>query len=206
MTRPYTAGNNTSENCTFENSTSENSATTGSSRRDFLKQGLVSAGLLTGAGIVSGLTGCSAVPITKTTSPLKLLRPKDIIILESLAPVVLADSFPKDPQQKAIALQRLMEKTDDFLFRSSPFNHGALAELFDLLYLPPTRIALAGVWNSWEDASDSSKEQFLSSWRDSSFGLFRTGYTQITQLLSICWYKDPQNWNTIYPGPPKHIV
>jgi len=105
-----------------------------------------------------------------------------------------------------------MEKTDDFLFRSSPFNHHALGELFDLLYLPPTRVALAGLWNSWEDASDSSKEQFLTSWRDSSFGLFRTGYTQITQLLSICWYKDPQNWSgdtlnsSIYPGPPKLIV
>lgn len=177
------------------------------SRRAFLKLGLVSSGVLASASLLSGLTGCAAYPTTQTASPLKLLRPKDVAILEALAPNVLGSSLPTAPKQRATALQRLIQKTDDFLFRSSQFNHHALAELFDLLYLPPTRIALAGVWNSWEEASDSSKEQFLCSWRDSSFGLFRTGYTQITQLLSICWYKDPNNWDdSIYPGPPKHRV
>jgi len=178
-----------------------------SSRRSFLKLGLMSTSVLASASLVSGLTGCSAMPKTQTASPLKLLRPKDVAILESLAPVVLAGCIPENPQQRSAALQQLIENTDSFLFHSSQFNHHALAELFDLLYLPPTRIALAGVWNSWEDASDSSKEQFLISWRDSSFGLFRTGYTQITQLLAIAWYKNPVNWdNSIYPGPPQHIV
>jgi hypothetical protein len=177
------------------------------SRRSFLKLGFVSTGVLASASMVSGLTGCAAIPKTQTTSPLKLLRPKDVVILESLAPIVLADCIPENPQQRAVALKQLIESTDDFLFSSSPFNHHALAELFDLLYLPPTRIALAGVWNNWEDASASSKEHFLTSWRDSSFGLFRTGYTQITQLLAIAWYKNPAHWgNNIYPGPPLHIV
>ena len=177
------------------------------SRRSFLKLGFVSTSVLASASMVSGLTGCAAMPITQTDSPLKLLRPKDVVILESLAPIVLADCIPDDPQQRATALKQLIESTDDFLFRSSQFNHHALAELFDLLYFPATRIALAGVWNSWEDASENSKEQFLTSWRDSSFGLFRTGYTQITQLLAIAWYKNPVNWdNNIYPGPPLHIV
>lgn len=178
-----------------------------SSRRSFLKLGLVSTGVLASASMVSGLTGCAATPRTQTASPLKLLRPKDVAILESLAPIVLGDCIPDDSEQRSAALAQLIESTDSFLFHSSQFNHNALAELFDLLYLPPTRIALAGVWNSWEDASDSSKEQFLASWRDSSFGLFRTGYTQITQLLAIAWYKNPVNWdNSIYPGPPLHIV
>jgi len=178
-----------------------------SSRRSFLKLGLVSTGVLASAGVVSGLTGCTAMPRTQTASPLKLLRPKDVVILESLAPIVLADCIPNDPQQRDAALKRLIQSTDEFLFHSSQFNHHALAELFDLLYLPPTRIALAGVWNRWEDASENSKEQFLTSWRDSSFGLFRTGYTQITQLLAIAWYKNPVNWDSsIYPGPPLHIV
>ena len=182
-------------------------ATDDPSRRSFLKLGLISSGVLSGAGMIAGSTGCSATPSTQTTAQLKLLRPQDVVILESLAPIVLAGAFPSDPQLQSDALQRLIEKTDDFLFRSSPFNHQGLADLFDLLYMPATRIALAGVWNSWEKASDSSKEQFLRSWRDSRFALFRTGYTQITQLLAICWYKDPLNWNSqIYPGPPKHIV
>ena len=178
-----------------------------SSRRSFLKLGLMSTSVLASASMVSGLTGCSAMPRTQTASPLKLLRPKDVAILESLAPIVLTNCIPGDPQQRSAALKRLIENIDGFLFHSSQFNHHALAELFDLLYLPPTRIALAGVWNRWEDASDSSKEQFLTSWRDSSFGLFRTGYTQITQLLAIAWYMSPVNWdNSIYPGPPLHIV
>ena len=112
-----------------------------SSRRSFLKLGLMSTSVLASARMVSGLTGCSAMPKTQTSSPLKLLRPKDVVILESLAPIVLADCIPEDPHQRSAALQQLIESTDGFLFHSSQFNHHDLAELFDLLYLPPTRIA-----------------------------------------------------------------
>ncbi|OUS24988.1 hypothetical protein A9Q99_22340 [Gammaproteobacteria bacterium 45_16_T64] len=174
-------------------------------RRAFLKLGVFSTGLLASASLVSGLTGCAAKPLSETAESLKLLRPKDVVILTALAPIVLGNAIPTEPEARAIAIDKAVRNTDDFLFRSSEFNHGALAELFDLLSLAPTRIALAGVWSPWETASDSAKKQFLVNWRDSSFGLFRTGYTQITQLLSISWYKDPQSWTPdMYPGPPVH--
>ena len=49
-------------------------------------------------------------------------------------------------------------------------------------------------------------QYFLENWRDSRFNTLRQGYILLTQLPTLAFYYQPENWNDqIYPGPPQHI-
>lgn len=178
------------------------------SRRSFIKSGLMATGVLSAPTFLSGCAlSPSALP---KISELKVLRPKDVNILQAVMPRVLAKNFSEPSQtttfQTNKRLSQLISQLDDFLFRSSEFNHQALHELFDVLDITPTRIALTGLWSDWSVASAEDIDSFLVDWRDSSFNLLRMGYCQLTQLTAIVYYAQPENWSErIYPGPPQHI-
>jgi hypothetical protein len=176
-------------------------------RRGFLKLGLVGSGLLLGAGVIGSLHGCAAhQPKTGTSGQLKILREKDAQILAAIAPVVLQGNFPTEAAARQQALDRLLVNIDEFLQHTSEFSHGEMAQLFDLLYLAPTRVLMTGIWSGWDNASDDDIEAFLVSWRDSRFNLLRMGYAQLTQLTSLVYYSAPDSWSAdIYPGPPQQI-
>ena len=93
------------------------------------------------------------------------------------------------------------------MVHSSQFTQEAFADFLDDLYFAPTRILLTGIWRNWEAATPEQVDDFLVSWRDSYFNLLRGGYSQLTQLVSVVWYSQPEHWPTTkYPGPPKHII
>lgn len=179
----------------------------GINRRGFLKLGLVGSGLLLGASVLGSLHGCATHQLkTDSSRPLKILREKDALILSAVAPVALKGNFPTEPTARQQALDRFLVNVDEFLSHTSEFTHGELAKMFDLLYLGPTRILMAGLWSGWDNASAEDIETFLTDWRDSSFNLLRMGYTQITQLCSLAYYCAPESWTAdIYPGPPQHL-
>lgn len=178
------------------------------SRRSFIKNGLMATGALSTPTLLSSCAlSPSALP---KISQLKVLRPKDVNILQAVMPRVLAKNFDDSSHRKNTRdnkqLALLISQLDEFLFRSSEFNHQALHELFDVLDITPTRIALTGLWSDWSEASDEDIDSFLEGWRDSSFNLLRMGYCQLTQLTAIVYYSQPENWNKqIYPGPPQHL-
>ena len=79
-------------------------------------------------------------------------------------------------------------------------------ELFDLLYLAPFRVLAAGVWPSWQEAGEADVLAFLERWQTSRFNTLRQGYVLLTQLPTLMYYDQPDNWtDAIYPGPPQHI-
>ena len=179
----------------------------GVNRRGFLKLGLVGSGLLLGASVLGSLHGCATHQLkTDSSRPLKILREKDALILSAVAPVALKGNFPTEPTARQQALDRFLVNVDEFLSHTSEFTHGELQKMFDLLYLSPTRILMAGLWSGWDNASADDIETFLADWRDSSFNLFRLGYAQLTQLTCLVHYSAPESWSAdIYPGPPQHL-
>lgn len=174
-------------------------------RRNFLKVGAVGAGTLTGA---VNLQGCTTTRLSKPKdSRFAYLREKDIEILTAITPAVLPSEFSGTPEENQARFERFMPQVDRFLDHSSQFTQVAMADLFDKLYFAPTRILLTGMWRGWDQAGPEQVDEFLISWRDSSFNLFRAGYAQLTQLITVIWYSQPENWpDTHYPGPPKHIT
>lgn len=178
------------------------------SRRSLLKTGVVGTVALVGATTLAQLQGCQSMSIENAASTpdqtgWKLLRPKDRVILGTVAPVALAGAFPADRQT---ALTAFLPQIDSFLYSTSRANHAALSQLFDLLDMRVTRLMLTGMWRRWEDMTDPQLEEFLTSWRDSSMNQLRLGYAQLTQVLSLVWYAQLSNVdNAIYPGPPPHV-
>ena len=85
----------------------------------------------------------------------------------------------------------------------APAAQEELAQLFSLLSLPPTRIALAGVTTPWADASPEAIAAFLDRWRTNGWTLLRSAYDALHQLVLAAWYGNPHAWPAIgYPGPP----
>jgi hypothetical protein len=174
-------------------------------RRTLLKAGLASPVMLT---TLASTAGCASKPPSPLRRPsLQVLRNKDTVILAALFPVILAGNFPRQEPDKTERSELLLRSMDDFLARSSQFNHQALHELFDLLSFAPTRIAAAGLWRDWSIADVDDLNDFLIGWRDSRFNLLRMGYCQITQLTATVYYTLPESWSAgFYPGPPTHAI
>ena len=179
-------------------------------RRSFLKLGVVGSSVLAGAGVLGSLHGCSSHTVENdahTSSPtLGYLREKDAIILSAVAPAVLQGNFPTEPAKRQQTLDRLLVDIDQFIQNTSPLAQKQIHELFDLLYLAPFRMLVAGIWPQWQDATDEDVLEFLEGWQTSRFNTLRQGYVLLTQLPTLMYYDQPENWtDTIYPGPPQHI-
>lgn len=175
-------------------------------RRSFIKAGVVGASTLGGATSISGCATTTQVSRPKD-SRFKYLREKDVVILKAITPAVLPAEFTGSPEQNQAKLERFIPRVDDFLVHSCNFTQVALEDLFDKLSIAPVRVLLTGMWTGWEKATPEQINEFLIDWRDSSFNLLRGGYSQLTQLVTVIWYSQPENWPaTHYPGPPKHIT
>jgi hypothetical protein len=179
-------------------------------RRSFLKLGVAGSSLLAGAGLIGSLHGCGSHSVENDTytSPqsLSFLRQKDAIILSAIAPVVLKGNFPQHKDDRQKTLNQLLTDIDHFVAHTTAPTQAQVHQLFDLLYFSLTRVTLAGLWPSWEEATEADIEAFLQGWQDSRFNTFRQGYVLLTQLPTLMYYYEPTNWaDTIYPGPPQHI-
>lgn len=174
-------------------------------RRSFIKASAVGVTAIAGT---AQLQGCATTRLElPKNSRFQYLREKDIAILTALTPAILPAEFSGTKEANQKKLNHFLPQIDDFIVHTSNFTQFAIHDLFDKLYFAPTRILLTGMWTSWEKATPEQIDEFLIGWRDSYFNLFRGGYGQLTQLVSVVWYSQPENWPaTHYPGPPKHIV
>jgi hypothetical protein len=70
-----------------------------------------------------------------------------------------------------------------------------------------TRVTVARVWSSWENASTQSVDAFLERWRTSGVGLFNNGYIALTKVSNVAFYGHEDHWHLSgYPGPPTWAV
>ena len=132
------------------------------------------------------------------------LAPSMALVLPALLPVVLAGALPQEPQARAAALQRAAQSVGVAVSQLSAATQREVAELFALLALAPTRIAVARVTSAWPQASEAEVQRFLDAWRHSPLDLLRSGYQALHDLILGAWYADPSTWPDLgYPGPPK---
>jgi hypothetical protein len=100
------------------------------------------------------------------------------------------------------AIERCRETVDAAIAGLSAASRRELDQLFALLAMPPTRIALAGVVPAWNAASEAQVGAFLERWRTHRVALLQSGYLALHDLIAGSWYSDPGAWAAIgYPGP-----
>ena len=158
-------------------------------RRTFLKAGLLGGTLLAVGGLAALVAG----------------RDPDADrhqVLSAVIPAVLDGALPDEPAARAAAVARCAQGVDTAIAGLPPAARQEAAQLFALLAIPPSRIALAGVRSSWDEAGKDEVAGFLERWRVHPIALMRSGYGALHDLTLAAWYADESTWESIgYPGP-----
>lgn len=168
------------------------------SRRGLLRVGLFGSAALTTAGLLGGLSGCSAEGPAKG---FLTLRDSDLPMLRRVTQLVLQGAVPE--ANTPAAVEGTLQSLDQGLAYVSPALYRQVSQLFDLLALPITRGPLTGIWGNWAQANDEAVTAFLQRWENSSITLLRQGHAALLQMIQMAWYGRPEAWGHCgYPGPP----
>ncbi len=168
-------------------------------RRKLLKLGLFGTVLLSTAGGIASLNGCSS---DSPAQGYQQLRQSDLPMLRRIIPVVLSGSLPLADQEDT--LQSVLRTLDNNLHHLSPSLNRQALQLFDVLTLGVTRGPLTGIWGRWENATDQGVRAFMQRWSDSTLGLLRQGHSALTNLVQLSYFTTPASWAQCgYPGPPR---
>lgn len=182
------------------------------SRRGFLRLGLGGTAFLTGVSLTATLSGCATSPAQPApgrtgAKPYRFLSRDDLVFLGATVPVMLGPALPTDPQARQASVEGTIRRMDEAIYRFGPTNQAQMRKLFDMLNFSLTRITLAGVWSSWDNASPDSIDSFLNRWRNSSIGLFNKAYAGLVKLTNSSFYGYRDNWHLSgYPGPQSYVT
>ena len=172
------------------------------SRRHFLKTGAMGGMLLATGSATALLTGCSQA---QPASGYVYLRDAELKVLRAVVPSVLAGTLPEG-KARASALDKMLLSLDQLLATSSIAVGDQIHQLFALLSMAPTRIAMAGVWSDWPDASPADIDAFLLRWRDSRLELLRGAYLGLCKIINVSWYLLPESYAAVgYSAPVRTI-
>ena len=170
-------------------------------RRTFLVVGLAGGATLAAAYWLHRTR--ERAPVTGANAALAALDPAAPAIIAAIVPVVLDGALPVDPADRRAAVTETVANVARAVSGLAPAAQKELAELFSLLSLPPTRVALAGMKAPWAEASPEAVAAFLERWRTSGWMLLRSAYDALHQIVFAAWYGNPRAWPSIgYPGPP----
>ena len=171
-------------------------------RRTFLVVGLAGGATVAAAYWLRGPR--ERGPVTGATAPLAALDPAAPAIIAAIVPVLLDGALPAEAAARQAAVTETVAGVARTVSGLPPAAQKELAELFSLLGLPPTRVALAGVTTPWAEAGSAAIAAFLERWRTSGWMLLRSAYDALHQLILAAWYGNPRSWPSIgYPGPPR---
>jgi hypothetical protein len=167
------------------------------SRRSFLAAGLVGAAALAAA---AWLRGPHAPP---SLVPRRALDADGEAIMTAIVPVLLAGALPAAGEDRRSAIAETIAGVDRAIAGLPAAARKELAQLFALLALPPTRLALAHLSTPWIEAYETDVRAFVDGLRDSRWTLLRAAYDALHQLVFAAWYGNERSWAAIgYPGPP----
>ncbi len=172
-------------------------------RRQFIKTGIAGGLLLAVAAAMHKPLDRLGKQILVAGNP---LDPSLRTVVQAIAPVILQGAFPAAGPARAAALERIGTGVALAVGALSAAAQKEVAELFALLAFAPTRIAIAGVNATWDQASVADIEAFLRRWQHSPVDLLKSGYQALHDLVFGAWYADAQTWAAIgYPGPPSLV-
>ncbi len=136
---------------------------------------------------------------TSPDASLKFLQQQDVILLQAITPIFLAEQL----EHTKVSLQSVMSNLDAAIIRLPLSTQDELRELFDLLSNMLGRLVVAGVWLNWRHASADSLQQFLVDWRNSQLELLQVAYKGLHKLIIGSYYSESASWVALgYPGPP----
>jgi hypothetical protein len=166
---------------------------------------LLQAGIA-GTALLFALRWRLAVPATNEASnpSFARLHADEATALRFIIPVMLAGALPPDSAAREAAIAEILQGIDATMEHEPPAVRDEIHELFGLLTLGPTRVLVAGIWSSWDRASEAEIHEFLAGWQKSRFALLRSAYVGLNNLITAAWYANPASWPRIgYPGPPR---
>lgn len=173
-----------------------------SDRRRFLQAGIAGSALL--FALRWHHAGAATNAPEGSKAGLARLSAEEASVLRRIIPVMLAGALPDDAAAREAAVSEVLQGIDATLEHEPPAVRDEIHELFGLLTLGATRALVAGIWSSWEKASEAEIHGFLAGWRDSRFALLRSAYVGLNNLITAAWYANPASWPRIgYPGPPQ---
>lgn len=160
-------------------------------RRTFLKLGVGGGALLAAAGAASWLA---------VRDP----RANRREVLAGVIPAILDTALPTDAGQRARAIEQASAAVEVAIGALSAPAQDELAQLFALMVLAPTRLALAGLARPWHEADVAEVSAVLQGWRTHRLELLQSAYHALHDLVAGSWYAEPAHWAAIgYEGPPR---
>jgi len=170
-------------------------------RRTFLAAGFAGGAALAAAYWLRGAR--EHAPASAESASLAQLDREAPAIIAAIVPVLLGDALPQDVTERIGAVKETVANVALAISGLPPFAQKELAELFSLLGIAATRIAVARVSSPWAQASPDEIAAFLDRWRTSDWKLLRSAYDALHQLVYAAWYGNPRAWASIgYDGPP----
>ncbi|HEX7043902.1 MAG TPA: hypothetical protein VF203_04740 [Burkholderiales bacterium] len=167
-------------------------------RRRFLRAGIAGSALL----LLGRRLPAAAAP-AETTDYLHLTA-ADAGMLRRIVPVMLEGALPAGGAERRHAIDEVLGGIDSTIDSQPPVVRREIRDLFDLLTRSITRALVAGIWTSWDRASDEDVREFLAGWRTSRFVLLRSAFVGLNNLILGAWYDNPRSWARIgYGGPPR---
>ncbi len=124
------------------------------------------------------------------------------LIFARVGAAVLEGSLPDEPQARQLALDAMVDRTEQLIAGLSPATQAEVAELLAILGMAPGRIGLLGMASTWEEVSAPELRQQLQTLRTSRWGLRRQVYQALHEIVSGAYFVDAATWTTMgYPGP-----
>jgi hypothetical protein len=132
------------------------------------------------------------------------LTAADAGVLVRVVPVMLKDALPQEHAERNAAIGEIVRGVDVTIGYQPAHIRDEIRDLFGILTGTVTRALIAGIWRSWENASEKDVREFLASWRNSRLDALRSAYIGLNNLIVGSWYGNPKSWKRIgYPGPPQ---
>ncbi|MFL6672998.1 MAG: twin-arginine translocation signal domain-containing protein [Massilia sp.] len=170
------------------------------SRRSFLTTGALAALALAAAGGIYRATH-------KPGPQRFVLDGEARAALDAIIPAILAGALPTDHARHAAAIAATTDGVHKAILGLPLATQKEVQDLFGLLALSPARRVLTGIAGGWAEADPSRVGAFLQDWRMHRFGLLRSAYQAMHDLVLGAWYANPANWDAIgYPGPLKELA
>ena len=117
---------------------------------------------------------------------------------------MLKGALPPDHGERNAAIGEIIRGVDFTIGCQPAHIRDEIRDLFGILTGTVTRALIAGIWRSWENASEKDVREFLTSWRNSRIDALRSAYIGLNNLIVGSWYGNPKSWKRIgYPGPPQ---
>ena len=124
------------------------------------------------------------------------------MVFRAVALAVLDGTLPADVATREVALAAHLERLEATLRGLPNHTQGEVADLIALLAMPPGRVALAGLADSWDQASIADLQAALQSMRLSSLALRQQAYHALRDLTHAAYFSDASTWALLdYPGP-----